>query len=44
MVLDRRMAHRIGQALDRARNRRGESDILEYVAQNNAATDDKAAG
>lgn len=44
MVLDRRMAHKIVQALDRTRNRRDESDILEHVAQNNVTSDDKAAG
>lgn len=43
MVLDRRMAHKIVQALDHERNRRDKSDVLEYVAQKGATTDDKTA-
>jgi hypothetical protein len=43
MVPDRRMAYEIARALEHARNRRGEGDVLEYVAQTSATTDDKAA-
>lgn len=43
MELDRRMAYKIAQALQHARNRRSDVDALELAARKGAPTDDKTA-
>lgn len=43
MELDRRMAYKIAQALEHARNRRSDVDVLELAAQKGPPTDDTTA-